>query len=50
MSIHVWNKHDFLINNKINIDLYNNVFFNFIKKLRLDVYNFLKDNYTVDTV
>ena len=50
MSINVLYKKDFIMDNKINIDLYNNTFFNFIKKIRLDVYNFLKDNYTINSV
>ena len=50
MSINVLYKKDFIMDNKINIDLYNNTFFNFIKKIRLDVYNFLKDNYTMNSV
>ena len=50
MSINVLYKKDFIMNNKINIDLYNNTFFNFIKKIRLDVFNFLKDNYTINSV
>lgn len=50
MSINVLYKKDFIIDNNINIDLYNNTFFNFIKKIRLDVYNFLKDNYTINSV
>lgn len=50
MSINVLYKKDFIIDNKININIYNNTFFNFIKKIRLDVYNFLKDNYTINSV
>ena len=50
MSINVLYKKDFIMDNKININLYNNTFFNFIKKIRLDVYNFLKDNYTINSV
>lgn len=50
MSINVLYKKDFIMDNKINIDLYNNTFFNSIKKIRLDVYNFLKDNYTINSV
>ena len=34
MSINVLYKKDFIMDNKINIDLYNNTFFNFIKKIR----------------